>query len=214
MIPSDTTAAAGWSRRHGGADPARIPFLRGWLWLMAVLTRPLVRARVAPAVLTMAGVVMAGWAAWLAPTRPGVALVLVLAAALADGLDGAVAQARHRTSAAGARLDRVADRLADSAFAVLLWRCGAPWWLAVVAGGLSLALETGRALRPGPLVLTVAERPTRVICTALALLCVLVGAPSWTVVVCAGTWAGLGAIALGQYLGRPAHRGAGATPGR
>lgn len=194
MTASPGRGSAGWSQLHGGIDPARVPLLSGWLRIVDTLAAPLARAGVAPDAVTAAGVVAAGLAVGLTPTQAELALGCVLLSALADGLDGAVAIARNRASARGTVHDHLADRIADTAFALVLWRAGAPWWLAAAAAGLSFALE----LRRRRVVLTVAERPTRVACTVLGLACVIVGAPVWTVTACAGTWVALASIALGQ----------------
>ena len=134
--------------------------------------------------------------------RPTVgALGLVLVATLCDALDGAVAILARRASPSGAFADKVADRVADTAFALVIWRCGAPLWLAVVAGALSLAHEALREVRGGALRarITVAERPTRVDLhrAGLRRARALVDA-TWPPTVCAAVWVGLAAIGLAQ----------------
>jgi hypothetical protein len=91
-------------------------------------------------------------------------------------------------------LDHVADRVADTAFALVMWRCGAPLWLALVAAGLSLVQELARRR----VVITVAERPTRVICAVLACAAAAVSAASWPPTVCAAVWVAATAVALAQ----------------
>jgi phosphatidylglycerophosphate synthase len=188
---------AGWSQLHYGIDPARVPLLTGWLRLVWAVARPL--RHVPPIVLTVLGAAFAITAVLVAPWA---ALVLVLAAVLCDALDGAVALMAARASAAGAVADKVADRIADTAFALVIWRCGAPLWLALVAGGLSLAHEAiresirGRALSR----ITIAERPTRVICTVLA--CATAGLGPWAPTVCGAVWIVLAIIGLVQVTRR------------
>jgi CDP-diacylglycerol--glycerol-3-phosphate 3-phosphatidyltransferase len=181
-----------WSRLHQGLVPS--PLVRAWLRPMWTLARPLAALRVPPTAVTVAGVGLAVAALLLAERRPLAALACVLAAAVADGLDGAIAVVAGRASRFGAVADAVADRIADTAFAFTIWRCGAPWWLAAAAAALSLVLELGRP----PRVLTVAERPTRVICTALACVSAAVSDATWPPTVCAGVWVGATAIAIGQ----------------
>jgi phosphatidylglycerophosphate synthase len=194
-----TDRAARWSALHRDLDPATVPLLRPWLRGMWWLAQPLVRLRVAPTVVTVFGVVAAVAAGPAVGLSPWLALGLVVAAVLADGLDGAVALLAGRAGAAGARADAVADRVADCAFAAVIWRCGAPWWLAGLAAAISLVHEGVRARRPGSAVrITVAERPTRAICTVLAAGSAGVSSAAWPASVCAGVWVGLGVAGLVQ----------------
>jgi phosphatidylglycerophosphate synthase len=189
---------ADWSTLHHGIDPARVPFLQPWLRLIWWAARPL--RFVAPIVFTVLGAIFAVDALLLASTHPWAALALVLVATVCDGLDGAVAVIARKASRSGAVADKVADRIADSAFALVLWRCGAPLWLAVTAAVLSLLHEAVRELRRGAsrARLTVAERPTRVVCAALACGCAGVSSAVWPPMVCAAVWVALAAIGLGQ----------------
>ena len=191
--------ATAWSRLHGGLAPS--PLVLWWLRPMWSLARPLAAIGVPPTALTLAGVLLAIDAPLFAERRPLVALALVLGAALCDGLDGAVAVVGDRASRSGALADSVADRVADCAFAATLWRCGAPLWLAAAAAGSSLAIEiwrmvpAGRRLRTA---ITVGERPTRVICTALGCISAAATSASWPPTVCAAVWLGAGVAAWGQ----------------
>ncbi|WAX56777.1 CDP-alcohol phosphatidyltransferase family protein [Jatrophihabitans cynanchi] len=196
--------AAGWSALHHGLDPAAVPLLRPWLSLIWRLARPLAALRVPPTALTAVGVVLAADAVLFAARLPWIALALVLLSALCDGLDGAVAMLSRRVSAFGSVADKTADRIADCAFAAVLWRCGAPWPLALAAGALSLAHEGIRLVLGGRRLarITVAERPTRVICAALACACAGVSPATWPPAVCAGVWAGLAVIGLAQLVVR------------
>ncbi len=193
---------AGWSALHHGIDASRVPLLRGWLLLMWRLARPLVRLGVPPLAVTVVGAVLAIDAVLLASSEPWVTFGLVLASALCDGLDGAVALLSRQASARGSFADKLADRVADSCFALVLWRCGAPLWLAAVAGSLSLLHELIRAARRGLMLarLTVAERPTRVICTLLAAASAGVSTAAWPPALCAAVWASLGVVGLGQLI--------------
>jgi phosphatidylglycerophosphate synthase len=188
--------AAVWSRLHGGLQPSAL--VRRWLRLMWTLARPI--ARVPPIAITVVGAVLAVDAALFADSLPLAALGLILASALCDGLDGAVAVVSGRATRVGAAADAVADRIADCAFALAIWRCGAPLWLAATAGALSLVHELSRTLLGGRLrtTITVAERPTRVICAALAAASAAVSDASWPPTVCAAVWVGAALIGLGQ----------------
>jgi phosphatidylglycerophosphate synthase len=185
--------AAGWSQLHHGIDPARVPLLRGWLRIVWTLARPL--RRVPPLAITVGGVLLAIGAVLVAPW---VALALVVAAVLCDAMDGAVALASGRASAFGSIADKVADRIADTAFALVIWQCGAPLWLALAAGALSLVHEAVRVLRGGAALarITVAERPTRAVCTLLA--CATAGVGTWAPTVCASVWVALALAGLVQ----------------
>lgn len=196
--------AAAWSALHHDLDPSGVPLLRHWLRLMWRLAGPLARLRVRPIVVTLAGVVLAVDAALLAARLPWVALALVLLSVVCDGLDGAVAVLSSSASAFGSAADKAADRLADCAFAVVLWRCGAPWWLAVAAGALSLVHEGVRVVLGGARLarITVAERPTRVICAVLACGCAGVSTAAWPPTVCAAAWVALALVGLGQLARR------------
>jgi phosphatidylglycerophosphate synthase len=168
-----------WAVTHGGYDPAAGGALvRRWLGLTYRLARPFARAGTPPAVLTVASATLP--ALGLAPAAAGgrwplLAAFVVVASALLDNLDGAVAILRAKVSATGFVLDSVADRVGDALYLVTLWLLGAPGWLAVAAGGLSVLLEYTRA-RAGNAgfgeigVVTVGERPTRVILTVVGLL--------------------------------------------
>jgi phosphatidylglycerophosphate synthase len=194
--------AAGWSARHHGIDATSNPVLHAWLRLMWTLARPLARLGVAPTALTFAGVAAAVVAVFVPPWW---ALALVAVAVLGDGLDGAVALFTSGGSRFGVVADAVADRVADCAFAAVIWRCGAPAWSAVLAGGLSLALESWRALGRGRRLttITVAERPTRAICTGAACGAAGLSSAHWPATVSAGVWIGLGVVALVQlHAGR------------
>jgi CDP-diacylglycerol--glycerol-3-phosphate 3-phosphatidyltransferase len=162
------------------------------------LARPLARIGLSPNVLTAAGVLLAVAAAVLAAGFAWIAAGCVALSVLADGLDGAVAVVSHRPSAFGAVADKVADRISDLAFAAVLWRCGAPWWLALGSAAGMLAVEGYREWRRTPVVITVAERPSRAVCAVLACVAATVSSAAWPAGVCAGVSAGLSVIALGQ----------------
>ncbi len=168
-----------WQELHGVTAS---PLVRRWLRLVLWVSRPL---RVPPWSVTAAGL-LATVLALVVPLP--VAAALVLLAGLLDGVDGCVAVLQDRASERGRRLDHTADRLGEAVFAGLLWRAGAPAWLALVALALMWALE---ALRRGPVV-TVGERPVRVLFTASALLV----AP----LVCTWALVALSAAGLGQVV--------------
>jgi len=189
-----------WSELHHGIDPDGVPLLGAWLRWMWAMARPLARRGMHPTVLTAAGALLAVGAVVAARPWPWVALGLVLASVVCDGLDGAVAVLSDRATRSGARADAVADRVADASFAAILWRTGAPWWLALAAGTVGLAHEGFRALRGGARLgrLTVSERPTRTICAAIACVCAGVSSAAWPPTVCAAVLLTLAVVGLAQ----------------
>ena len=199
-----------WSALHGGFDP-RGSFLVGlWLGWTHTVARPLVAARVAPDLITLAG--LGAGAAVVALSSLGggwvfAAGVLVVASALLDNLDGAVAVMTDRATRWGSVLDSVTDRICDALYLTALWVLGAPGGWCVL-GGVLMGLHEytrARAAAAGMSeigVVTVWERPTRVIVTAVFLGCAGAypgGDRLWAGMAVAA-WVGLGVIGLGQLL--------------
>ena len=183
-----------WSELHGEVAP--VGLVGGWLRLSHALGRPLARLRVRPGAITVAGL---GLAVLVLPSAAAggrwllLAALTVVLAALLDGLDGAVAILTDRVSRRGAVLDATCDRLADLSFVSALWLVGAPAGVCVVGGAVALLHEQVRAgarvvgMREVGVV-TVSERPTRVIMTAAFLLAAGLYPAR------AGGWATVGAI--------------------
>jgi phosphatidylglycerophosphate synthase len=189
---ADAELSEAWSRLHHGLRPS--PLVLRWLRPLWTLARPLAAAGVPPTAITLIGVALAVGAPVSAARLPLVALALIVLAALCDGLDGAVAVVAGRASRSGKVADAAADRVADTAFALTIWRCGAPLWLALLAAALSLGQELTRRR----VMITLAERPTRVVCAALACVSAAVGDTTWPPTVCAGVWVAATVIALNQ----------------
>ena len=186
---------AQWAARHPGYDVRR-GVLLWWLRAMWRLARPLTTARVPPDVVTLTGLVLAVASA---RARPGRATPLLIGSAIADGLDGAVAIVADTSSAHGSMLDHACDRVADIAAGIVLYRAGAPGALIIPAIALSLAQETW--LRRTP-VLTVNERPTRIVCAAVGDVGRRVSGRRWPAVVAALVWDGLAASATLRLVGK------------
>lgn len=209
-VPDRDGYLRGWSALHNDYDPRDSPWVRGLLGVSYRVARPLAVRGVPPDVLT-------AWGAWLAAAvyvaaRAGgrwalLAAVLVVVSGFADTLDGAVAAMTHRATRWGYVLDSLVDRASDVAYLVAVWAVGAPAALAVACGVAFGLLEYLRA-RAGAAgmdeigVVTVGERPVRVLCCAGALLGAGVAVEHAAL---AGTL-GLGAllvlsvVALGQLL--------------
>lgn len=178
-VPGRDSYLQAWSITHGGYDPATGGALvRRWLGLSYRLARPLAAVRTPPLALTAVAALLPALALPLAAAGgrwPLLAAVVVLTSGLLDNLDGAVAILRDRVSASGFVLDSVADRVADALYLVALWLLGAAGWLVVVAGAVTFLLEYTRA-RAGNAgfgeigVVTVGERPSRVIIVVAGLL--------------------------------------------
>jgi phosphatidylglycerophosphate synthase len=173
-LPDRDGYFADWASVHGGYDPRRTGLVGWWLSGVYVVARPLARVGVSPSSLTACGVLLAGLTPCVAaagPRWPLLAGILAAASAWLDNLDGAVAVLTSRASAWGFLLDSLVDRVSDVAYLVAFWLLGAAGWLCVVAGAALAMLEYARA-RAGNAgmgsveVLTVGERPTRVIIAA------------------------------------------------
>ncbi|MCG5433308.1 CDP-alcohol phosphatidyltransferase family protein [Mycobacterium sp. MYCO198283] len=203
-------ADAAWSSLHGGVQPSRV--VRGWLRLVRALAGgPLLR--VPPDALSAAGVVALAGAWWCAAT-PGwaaLAVPLIVAAGVLDGLDGAVALRTGRARPLGAVVDAVADRLGDSLLGAVLLALGAPLGWVAAAVLLVFVHEYLRARAqsvgmPGVGAVTIAERPTRLIVVGLAAAGEALfpaGLPpvGWSgAATMAVTWTAIGVVGLGQLI--------------
>lgn len=197
-----------WAALHGAPGPTGV--VRWWLSLVHVLSAPLARAGVAPTTLTAAGLLLPVAALPAAAAGGRWALLvplLVAVSGVVDSLDGGVAVLRGRTSAWGALADALADRVADALALAALWLLGAPGPVVVAAGALAALAEYARA-RGGAAgvrdvgVVTVGERPTRVLVVAATALVAGLrpqDAATWATV---GAWAALAVavVALVQLL--------------
>jgi len=73
--------------------------------------------------------------------RYGVALVVLGAAAVSDGVDGLVARVYHQQSPLGVALDPIADKiLMTTAYAMLAFRDVLPWWITIVVISRDVAI--------------------------------------------------------------------------
>lgn len=178
-ITAQDVALDSWSELHGGMDPRRNPWVRGWVLISHGCARPLVRLGFTANIVTVLGVIatavalcltiLGGW--W-----PLLAAVVILVAALLDGIDGAIAAQTRTASRFGRINDAVADRCSDVMLIGIVVVVGAPSWLGATIVVLTLILETTRATAQavgmtGPGAVTVWERPSRVILAVVAALC-------------------------------------------
>jgi phosphatidylglycerophosphate synthase len=209
-IPDRAGYLTRWAPLHGDYEPPPASLAGRWLALAYGLARPMAAHGVAPDVLTGWGVLVSAAVAVVAAPGgrwPLAAVALVVLAGLLDNLDGAVAILSDRTTRWGYVLDSLADRLSDAAYLLPLYLLGAPGPLCVAGGGLMVLQEYARA-RAGNAgmgelgVITVWERPTRVILTAFLLLgCGLLPAHADLIATLgAAAWVGLGAVGVTQLL--------------
>ena len=210
-VPTRAEYLAHWSELHGGYDPSGSRLTSLYLAIVYSVARPLAATRVPPDVVTLLGVGFSGLVVWVASLGgrwPILAFALVAVSGLVDSLDGAVAVLTDRVTRWGYVLDSVADRVSDGLYLVALWLLGADAWVCVAAGALMMLQEYARARATaggldGIGIVTVWERPTRVIATAMFLLgCGLYpsAAEPWARAG-AYAWLGLGIIGLAQLLG-------------
>jgi CDP-diacylglycerol--glycerol-3-phosphate 3-phosphatidyltransferase len=199
---------ADWARVHGGYQPSGL--VAWWLRGVYVVARPLARLGVSPSVLTAAGAVTAGLVPCLAvvgPRWPVLAGLVVAMSAGLDNLDGAVAVLSARTTPWGFLADSLVDRVADIAYLAALWLLGAAGWLVVLAGVALGLLEYARA-RAGNAgmaevgVVTVGERPARVIIASSFLITagIFCGHAADVAAIGVAATAGVAAIGLVQFL--------------
>ena len=171
--------AAAWARLHGGFDPrSASSVVRGWVRIAYRAGSWLGSRHIGPAAVTTAGLVLClAVPAAVLPDRWGLLLaaLLVLLAAFADGLDGAVAVITGKASRLGYVYDSVADRVGELAWLLAFWLVGATGLLVVAAGSASWLQEYMRARATAAGmdeigVVTVAERPRRVLTAIFGLL--------------------------------------------
>lgn len=199
-----------WSRAHGGYDVHSSRATRAWLRVAHVLAAPLARRGVSPTVVTAVGGVVAiavGVVAALGGRWPVLAAVLVVVVALLDGVDGAVAELTDRATGWGRVVDQLVDRVGDLAMVAGLWALGAPGPLCAAAAVLTLLGESIRASAAaeglgGVGLVTVPERPTRLVVGGVALLVagVVPGVAATTATVAATVWTALAVVATAQLV--------------
>lgn len=175
-IPSLVGWFARWQVQHRAPDldPSTTTVLRYFLMFTYRLATPLARHGVRPGVVTAGGLWLALGVPVLAQRWPLAAAGLCGASAVVDGVDGAVAGLTNRATPLGFVLDSVIDRAAEIAFFSALIVVGGDARLAAAGWAGSMILEYVRA-RAGNAgmgevgTVTVAERPTRVLCVVFGL---------------------------------------------
>ena len=159
-----------WSELHGGARVSGV--VKWWLIISFAISRPLVRIKVSPNVLSILGVIAAVFT--YTEARRDYCIVLLALSLVSDGIDGTVAILSGKASTRGAMVDAVCDRLGETLWAFALYKLGAPAWIVGVAWVFAFTQEYARARIAGLGdyridVVTIAERPVRAIFLALAI---------------------------------------------
>jgi phosphatidylglycerophosphate synthase len=176
--------AAIWQRLHHApdVDPYANPLQRAFMAVTYFLATPLAKRGVQPDALTLVGLWVAGLTAmlgWQGNRWPIAAGLILVASSFLDGVDGAVAGLTDRSSFRGGILDSVVDRLAEVLFVAAIVLAGARSAFGVVAVSAVVLHEYTRskwayaAMQSGQSevgLITIGERPTRVIGCAVALI--------------------------------------------
>lgn len=168
---------ARWQVQHNApdVDPAKTTMLRVFLTLTYRLARPLARGGVSPTSVTFAGLWLAALVPVTAMRLPLLAAAICAVSSVVDGVDGAVAGLTGRATRSGFVLDSFVDRLAEAAFFGALVSAGADARAAAAGWAGVVMLEYMRA-RAGNAglgeigIVTIAERPTRVLCVVFGLI--------------------------------------------
>lgn len=195
-----------WSRAHGGYDVRSSRPTMLWLRIAHRLASPLVRRDVRPSSVTALGgigAVAISVVASLGGRWPLLAAALVVAVALLDGVDGAVAELTGNATAWGRILDQLVDRVGDVSMLVGLWLLGASGPVCAAAAVVTLFDESVRASAAAEGMseiglVTLAERPTRLLIGGVSLAAagivpsaaaplVTLGAALWVVVAVVAT---------------------------
>jgi archaetidylinositol phosphate synthase len=151
-----------WSKLHGDAQISGI--VKGWLTISYYLVKPLVKLRVTPNMLSIAGLLF-GIALYL-NAQSAWAIGLLVTSLLCDGIDGSLAIISNKASKWGAALDSILDRTTEVFWVLAFISIGGDEYLVICAAVLAFAQEYLRA-RAGGLgltevgVVTIAERPVR-----------------------------------------------------
>jgi phosphatidylglycerophosphate synthase len=175
-LPTRDEFFAQWQINHSAPDldPRNTFALRWFLTFTYACAKPFARRRVSPNVVTLGGLLLGALALIATRVSPALGGLVVLASSLTDGVDGAVAALSGRSSKIGFVLDSVVDRISDAFFVIALVLIGANERLAAGAIAAVWLLEYTRA-RAGNAglgeigVVTIGERPTRVLASGLAL---------------------------------------------
>ena len=160
-----------WSELHGGAYVTGV--VKGWLAISYAISRPLVRLKVSPNLLSFIGVIAAIFT--YSEANRNYCIVLLGISLVSDGIDGSVAILSGKASKRGAMIDALSDRIGETFWALAFYKLGAPALLIAIAWVLAFTQEYCRARIAGLGdyridVVTIAERPVRASFLAVAIL--------------------------------------------
>lgn len=210
-VPSFAEYTRGWTELHGGYEVGRSRMVDAYLRIVYALARPFARMSASPDLVTFIGLLIGVSVPFIgeAGTRSAWATCafIILASAVLDGVDGAVAVLSAKSSRWGNVADSLVDRLVEVAVLVALQRSGAPSWICLAGGILTASQEYARARAAGVglrdiTVVTVSERPTRIIAAVLAFAAAAVQptGSQFAFTVGAAVWAVLGFVGLLQMI--------------
>jgi CDP-diacylglycerol--glycerol-3-phosphate 3-phosphatidyltransferase len=168
--PDLSATFARWSALHGNAEVQGI--IKSWLHVSFFICRPLVKTRVTPNFLSLAGVV-ASVIIW-PNSRNWWGLVFLAISILFDGIDGTLAIMTNKVTISGAMVDSICDRISEIFWMLSFYQIGAPIWVIGTAWVVAFTQEYARARIAGLGdyqidVVTIAERPVRAafLCVAM-----------------------------------------------
>ena len=176
--------------------------------LFGPVARTLVRWKVSPDVVTVAGTVATAAVAFglLARGHLVSGSLLLGVVLLTDSIDGLMARETHRNSAWGAFLDSTMDRFGDASIysAIAVYALSVPGALGTWTFGFALAIvplalivSYARARAEGvglPASVGIAERSDRLLISLLGCLLVGLGLPAWVLTVA------LGWVAIASFI--------------
>lgn len=159
-----------WQNSHSAPN---IFVIRGFLTVVYFLARILISLRVTPNGATLLGGIVGSFAAVLVIGGNWLwAAAIAVISSLLDGVDGAIAEITNRKTKFGSVLDAVVDRIVELVWFTSLIAWGADITAVVILGLTILLMEYLRAKAnslglAGAGLITIAERPTRVIMFAM-----------------------------------------------
>jgi len=144
-----------------------------------ILAKPIIRSKVPPNIVTVAGFLFSLCFLFLSLTKPPLYDVFLLVtfslSAIMDGIDGAIARLTKKASPKGAFFDSVTDRIVDSIYVFSLFSLGIftiEEMFVLLVGNLMISYTRARAESLGLSLASVgiAERAERIIITLVILL--------------------------------------------
>ncbi len=195
---------AAWRNSHSAPD---IFVIRGFLTVVYFFARILISLRFTPNSATLFGGIVGGIAAVLVINGNWLwASAIAVMSSLLDGVDGAIAEITDRKTKFGSVFDAVVDRIVELIWFTSLIVWGADITAVMVLGLAILLMEYLRAKAnslglSGAGLITIAERPTRVI--MFAMLCIgvdSIGTANQALTIGSWTLAGLTWLAMVQLF--------------